>query len=328
VISLNLRRRHLNESQRALVAAKLATLQHGVRQSGKFAAVPTQGEAAALLNISERSVRSAREVQEHGTPELVHAVEQGAVSVSAAADVATLSAQEQREIVARGEREILRAAQDIRARKAEIRRAERIERIIENSKGNSPLNLGRTYPVILADPPWKFHLYGPDTARVAERHYPTMSVEELCAVAVAADLATPDAVLFLWAPTPLLSDALNVLTAWGFEYVTNMVWVKDKIGVGHWVRNQHELLLIGRRGEFPTPEPANRPSSVIEAPCREHSRKPDEAYDLIERMYPELPKIELFARHARAGWAAWGNEVTAPDDGIPNFLRRRPNAGI
>jgi N6-adenosine-specific RNA methylase IME4 len=88
------------------------------------------------------------------------------------------------------------------------------------------------------------------------------------------------------------------------------------------------LLLIGRRGEFPTPEPANRPGSVIEAPRREHSRKPDEAYDLIERMYPELPKIELFARHARAGWAAWGNEVTAPDDGIPNFLRRRPNAGI
>jgi hypothetical protein len=121
VISLNLRRRHLNESQRALVAAKLAILGHGVRQSGKFAAVPTQGEAAALLNISERSVRSAREVQEHGAPELVHAVERGAVSVSAAADVATLSAQEQREIVARGEREILRAAQDIRARKAAIR---------------------------------------------------------------------------------------------------------------------------------------------------------------------------------------------------------------
>jgi N6-adenosine-specific RNA methylase IME4/ParB-like chromosome segregation protein Spo0J len=327
VVRINLHRRHLDESQRAMVAVKLATLlRAGDNQHSENLPI---GRSSELLNIGERSVASAREVQEHGTPELVYAVERGAVSVSAAADVATLSAQEQREIVARGEREILRAAQDIRARKAEIRRAERIERIIENSKGNSPLNLGRTYPVILADPPWKFHLYGPDTARVAERHYPTMSVEELCSVAVAADLATPDAVLFLWAPTPLLSDALNVLTAWGFEYVTNMVWVKDKIGVGHWVRNQHELLLIGRRGEFPTPEPANRPGSVIEAPCREHSRKPDEAYDLIERMYPELPKIELFARQTRAGWAAWGNEVeTAPDDGIPNFLRRRPNAGI
>jgi N6-adenosine-specific RNA methylase IME4 len=155
-----------------------------------------------------------------------------------------------------------------------------------------------------------------------------MTTERICALPVPS-LATPDAVLFLWAPAPLLNDALNVMAAWGFGYTTNMVWVKDKIGVGHWVRNQHELLLIGRRGEFPTPEPANRPCSVIEAPRREHRRKPDEAYELIERMYSELPKIELFARHARAGWAAWGNEVeTAPDDAIPDFLRRRPNVGI
>jgi N6-adenosine-specific RNA methylase IME4 len=80
---------------------------------------------------------------------------------------------------------------------------------------------------------------------------------------------------------------------------------------------------------MPSPSPANRPSSVIDAPRREHSRKPDEAYELIERMYPELPKIELFARQAGPGWAAWGNEVraeTAPDDGIPNFLRRTSNA--
>jgi N6-adenosine-specific RNA methylase IME4 len=246
--------------------------------------------------------------------------------VSAAADIAAQPIEEQREIVARGEREILRAAQEIRARKAEIRQAERIARLVAISSAALPTD--RRYPVLYADPPWKFHLYGPDTARVAERHYPTMTTERICALPVPS-LATPDAVLFMWAPAPLLNDALNVMAAWGFEYITNMVWVKDKIGVGHWVRNQHELLLIGRRGEFPTPEPANRPCSVIEAPRREHSRKPDEAYEMIERMYPELAKIELFARGARAGWAAWGNEVeTAPDDGIPDFLRRRPNAGI
>jgi N6-adenosine-specific RNA methylase IME4/ParB-like chromosome segregation protein Spo0J len=307
VISANLRRRHLDESQRAMVAAKLANLRDGQR-SDLVEGLPI-GRASALLNVGERTVARAREVQEHGAPELVSAVERGDVSVSAAADIATRPIGEQREIVARGKREILEVAKAIRADEATRRRAARIKRIIEISKGNSPLNLGRTYPVILADPPWKFHLYGPDTARVAERHYPTMSVEELCAVPVAADLATPDAVLFLWAPIPLLSDALNVMTAWGFEYVTNMVWVKDKIGVGHWVRNQHELLLIGRRGEFPTPEPANRPGSVIEAPRREHSQKPDEVYEIIEQMYPELPKIELFARQTRPGWAAWGNEV-------------------
>jgi ParB-like chromosome segregation protein Spo0J len=126
VVSLNLRRRHLDESQRAMVAAKLATLRAGDNQHSEGLPI---GRSSELLNVGERTVARAREVQEHGTPELVHAVERGAVSVSAAADVATLAAQEQREIVARGEREILRAAQDIRARKAEIRRAERIERL-------------------------------------------------------------------------------------------------------------------------------------------------------------------------------------------------------
>jgi N6-adenosine-specific RNA methylase IME4/ParB-like chromosome segregation protein Spo0J len=314
VISLNLRRRHLDESQRALVAARLEQLKHGGNRKSDHQDANwhlDREDAASLLNVGVRSVARAAEVRDHGAPELVSAVERGEVSISAAADIATRPIGEQREIVARGKREILEAAKAIRAEEATRRRAARIERIIEISKGNSPLNLGRTYPVILADPPWKFHLYGPDTARVAERHYPTMSVEELCAVAVAAELATPDAVLFLWAPTPLLSDALNVMTAWGFEYVTNMVWVKEKTGVGHWVRNQHELLLIGRRGEFPTPEPANRPGSVIEAPRREHSQKPDEVYEIIEQMYPELPKIELFARQTRPGWAAWGNEVSS-----------------
>src|SRR5215831_16624987 len=115
VISLNLRRRHLNESQRAVVAAKLATLKDGQR-ADLVEGLPI-GRASEMLNVGERSVARAREVQEHGAPELIHAVEQGSVSVSAAADVATLPAQEQREIVARGERKILRAAQEIRARR-------------------------------------------------------------------------------------------------------------------------------------------------------------------------------------------------------------------
>ena len=128
------------------------------------------------------------------------------------------------------------------------------------------------------------------------------------------------------ATAPHLQESFRVIEAWGFQYVTNIAWVKDKIGLGFWVRNQHELLLIARRGDIPAPAPAQRPPSIIDAPRREHSRKPEEAYELIERMYPELPKIELFARNARAGWAVWGNEAPplVPDDGldIPEFLRR------
>jgi N6-adenosine-specific RNA methylase IME4 len=135
-----------------------------------------------------------------------------------------------------------------------------------------------------------------------------MSLEEICALPVA-HLATDAAVLFLWTTAPHLQDSFQVLAAWGFEYKTNIIWVKDKLGLGYFVRNQHELLVVATRGDMPSPSPANRPPSVINAPRREHSRKPDESYALIEQMYPELPKVELFARQTRTGWATWGNEV-------------------
>jgi hypothetical protein len=151
VISSNLRRRHLNESQRALVAARLATLKDGQR-ADLIEGLPI-GRASELLSVGERSVARAREVQDHGVPELVHAVEQGSVSVSAAADVATLPKCEQVEVVARGEREILEAARSIRAKKAEQRRAERIDRLLATAKQNAPFPSERRYPVIYADPP-------------------------------------------------------------------------------------------------------------------------------------------------------------------------------
>jgi len=308
VISLNLRRRHLDESQRAMVAAKLATLRDGQR-ADLVEGLPI-GRASALLNVGERTIARAREVQEHGTPELVSAVERGVVSVSAAADIASQPIEEQREIVARGEREILRAAQDIRARKAEIRRAQRIERLAATCNQNTPLPSDRRYAVLYADPPWHFEVYNEESGieRAAGNHYSTMSLDEICALP-ALNLASPDAALFMWTTVPHLLESFDVLAAWGFEYRTNIVWVKDKIGLGYFVRNQHELLLVATRGDMPSPSPANRPPSVIHAPRREHSRKPDEAYELIERMYPGLPKLELFARQARPGWSAWGNEM-------------------
>jgi N6-adenosine-specific RNA methylase IME4 len=310
VVSLNLRRRHLDESQRAMVAAKLATLKLGDNQHSEGLPI---GRSSELLNVGERTVARAREVQEHGTPELVHAVERGAVSVSAAADVATLSAQEQREIVARGEREILRAAQDIRARKAEIRRADRIERLAATCNHSAPFPSERRYAVLYADPPWQFRVYDENSSVAFEHgaagvHYPSMSTDAICALPVK-ELATDAAALFLWTTAPHLPEALQVVAAWSFTYKTHAVWVKGWIGLGYFVRNQHELLLVATRGDMPSPSPANRPPSVIHAPRREHSRKPDEAYELIERMYPELPKLELFARQTQAGWAAWGNEI-------------------
>jgi N6-adenosine-specific RNA methylase IME4 len=307
VVSLNLKRRHLNESQRAMVAAKLATLKPGDNQHSEGLPI---GRGSELLNVGERTVARAREVQDRGAPELQRVVERGAISVSAAVDVATRPVEEQREIVARGKKGILEAAKQIRAQDAERRHAERIERHRAICEQNAKLPNGRRYPVIYADPPWRFKVYNEFSGieRAASNHYPTMEVEDICALPVSG-LAAEAAVLLLWTTSPHLETAFQVIAAWGFVYKTNIVWVKESPGLGYIVRNQHELLLIATRGDIPSPAPSTRPASVIFADRREHSRKPDEAYELIERMWPELPKIELFARKAHDGWARWGNEA-------------------
>jgi N6-adenosine-specific RNA methylase IME4 len=161
------------------------------------------------------------------------------------------------------------------------------------------------FELIYADPPWK--LGNPDGAYAPENHYPTMPPAEIEALALP---AAEQAVLFLWAVNCLLPQALAVIEAWGFTYKANIAWDKGSIGPGTWLRQQHELLLVGTKGGFPPPEPQRRPASVIGAKRRRHSQKPEAAYELIERAYPEVSKLELFARGTpRAGWAAWGNEV-------------------
>ena len=308
VVSLNLRRRHLSESQRAMVAARLASMRAGDNQHSEGLPI---GRSSALLNVSERSVARAREVLDQGTPELVHAVERGEASVAAAANVATLPEREQVEIVARGEREILRKAQELRAAQTEKRRAERIARAVELSARNAPLPSNRKYPLLLADLAWRY-VFSDTSTRAIEAKYPTMSLEEICALPVS-DLAALTAVLFLWVPSSILEQGFAVIRAWGFAYASGAVWTKDKFGAGFYFRQQHEHLLVATRGDMPAPPPHARSSSIIAAPRGEHSEKPAAAYETIERMYPELPKIELFARSRRPGWDAWGNEAPAYD---------------
>lgn len=165
------------------------------------------------------------------------------------------------------------------------------------------------YAVLYADPPWRYeHPPIGSSSRSIENHYPTMTLEEICALPVDS-LVHENAILFLWATAPKLAECFDVIDAWGFTYRTCMVWVKDRIGMGYHARNRHEILLIAKRGQLAPPDPSNRPDSVLEAPRLEHSAKPHDYYDLIERMYPGLPKIELFSRSPRAGWAAWGNQT-------------------
>jgi N6-adenosine-specific RNA methylase IME4 len=165
---------------------------------------------------------------------------------------------------------------------------------------------GRRYSLVYADPPWPMPAGVED--RSFHRHYPPMTIEAISGMPVA-EVARDDAVLYLWAISTHLHDAFHVVSAWGFEYVSSMVWVKDRPGTGWWVRHQHEYLLIGRRGKVSPPPFAQRPVSVIQAPRTEHSAKPDEVAEMLERLWPEVPRIELFSRSPRPGWDAIGDEA-------------------
>jgi N6-adenosine-specific RNA methylase IME4 len=188
----------------------------------------------------------------------------------------------------------------------ELKRDAAMAGITENNP--DPAVAPGLFSVIYADPPWQYEAQTTDPTRVIENQYPTMSQEQICALPLA-DWCLDAAVLFLWAPNPKLEEALTVMRAWGFSYRTNAVWVKDKIGLGYWFRQQHELLLVGRRGAMPAPLDHNRVASVIHAPRQGHSVKPPEVYDIIEGMYPGVAYLELFARGlARPGWTAWGNQ--------------------
>jgi N6-adenosine-specific RNA methylase IME4 len=308
VISKNLKRRHLDESQRAMVAARLANLRHGGdRRSDQAANLPvgpiSQLQAATALNASERSVRDAVKVMREGAPEVIQAVDQGRLAVSTAVNAVALPREQQQEIARRardGEANAVRSA---------IKQATRSRREAELAQRQAALP-DRRYGVILADPPWRFEPWSRHTGmdRAADNHYPTMTVDEIAALDIAS-IAADDCVLFLWATGAMDPQAHEVRRAWGFEYRGQFVWVKDRVGTGYWNRNQHELLLIGVRGDIPAPAPGTQFASVIEAAVGEHSEKPTRFHELIEAYFPTLPKIELYARKAREGWARWGFEA-------------------
>lgn len=188
------------------------------------------------------------------------------------------------------------------------------------------------FKTVLADPPWRFQNR---TGKVAPEHrrldrYSTMSLEEIKALPVA-DVTAKNAHLYLWVPNALLPDGLAVMEAWGFRYVSNLVWAKrrkdggpDGRGVGFYFRNVTELILFGVRGSMRTLAPARRQVNMIETRKREHSRKPDEQYDLIESCSPG-PFLEMFARHPREGWSVWGDE--SAEDIVPRGKTYRGYAG-
>lgn len=169
----------------------------------------------------------------------------------------------------------------------------------------------RKYGVICADPEWRFEPYSRETGmdRAADNHFPTSPLDVIKSRDVPS-IAAEDCVLFLWATAPMLKQALQVMEAWGFEYKSQFVWDKIHTGTGYWVRNRHELLLIGTRGNIPCPAQGEQFPSLLAIARKEHSAKPEQFLEIIEQHFPALPKIELNRRGApRLGWDCWGNEI-------------------
>ncbi len=178
----------------------------------------------------------------------------------------------------------------------------------------------RKFSTILADPPWQFQNR---TGKVAPEHkrlarYPTLSLKEICKIPVGSAV-NDTAHLYLWVPNALLPDGLEVMKSWGFTYKTNLIWHKvrkdggpDGRGVGFYFRNTTEIILFGIKGKIRTLPPGRSQVNIIKSMKKEHSRKPDELYGLIEQCSPG-PYLELFARGERPKWVTWGNQAESYD---------------
>lgn len=206
-------------------------------------------------------------------------------------EVAPLLPEEQSQWLDKAEQDHL----SVRELRTQIKEAKRPEPI--------PISDGK-YQVIYADPPWQYSNTGFEQG--AERYYPTMPTEDICNLPIQG-LVTERSVLFLWATNAFLKEGIQVCEAWGFNYKTNFVWIKNAgPSIGWFVKSRHELLLIATKGDGV--HPSEKLVSWFNADIRKHSQKPEIVYEIIERMYPG-PYIELFARNERISWRSWGNEI-------------------
>lgn len=284
VISENVRRRHLNESQRAMFAARLANMSEGrpAKETAQNCAVESvsQAEAAAQLNVSRRSVQTATALQREAAPEVVAAVDAGALPVS-------------------------RAVRQIKEQKREIARLENHVHVDEAPNIHSLC--GGRFAAVVIDPPWDWGDEGDqDQLGRARPTYATMPYAELAALPLP-DICDRDAHLYLWITNRSLPKGFALLEAWGFRYITALTWCKPHFGMGNYFRGQTEHVLFGVRGALPLRRKDAGTWFAAPRPAG-HSSKPPELAGLVESCSPG-PYLEMFARAPREGWTVWGAEA-------------------
>lgn len=276
VMSKNLHRRHLNETQRAVIASRLANMQFGDNQyKAGSANLPTlsQPKAAKMLNVSDRLIRDVKAV-EREAPELLPKLETG-----------EMSAHEAVKFVKKKNRD------------------EQIQEQIKEIEQNNFIPPTQKYDVIVIDPPWAYGTeYDPDGRRAANP-YPEMSLEEIKAI----DLpASDNCVLWLWTTHKFMRYSFDILDAWGFRDVAIITWVKDRMGLGTHIRSQSEFCIMALKGS-PTLNLTNQ-TTVICGKTREHSRKPEEFYEMVSSLCIGY-KLDYFSREKRDGWDQYGNDT-------------------
>jgi N6-adenosine-specific RNA methylase IME4 len=219
------------------------------------------------------------------------------LSFSHHAEVAKLNPEKQTEFLQKASEE-----------KLSVRELRNLIKQEERNNIQQPQFPNNKYQVIYADPPWAYNdkcENGAIQSRGANEVYPTMSIDEICTLPIE-ELSQENAVLFMWITSPLLEDGFCVINSWGFEYKASFIWDKIKHNMGHYNSVRHEFLLIAVKGSC-TPDNIKLFDSVLSVEKTEHSKKPEEFYNIIETLYSGK-KIELFARNKRVGWDCWGND--------------------
>lgn len=200
---------------------------------------------------------------------------------------------------------IIKEAKKLNAEKAKQKSESKIKEyqekvlVVKENKIITPPNL------ILADPPWRYD-FSETTGRKIENHYNTENTDNMESHIPE---TKPDCILLMWATAPKLKEAFELMSLWGFEYKTCAVWDKEKIGMGYWFRGQHELLMVGTKGNVSPPLQPFRVSSVFKEARTQHSKKPECVYKWIEEAFGDKEKLEMYCRTPRPGWQHWGDEV-------------------
>lgn len=279
VVSVNLKRRHLNESQRAVVAKRLSTMPpHRPNKSVDLPTSLSQAEAAELLSVSVSSIGHVARL-ERDAPELLPKVESGEITLNAAV--------------------------------GEIKKRERVVEInrqketLAQAQPDAPQGL---FHVIVIDPPWPYRdgIDQPDydpQGRRASNPYPEMELHDIAAMKIP---AADDCVLWLWTTHKFMRHAFPLLDRWGFTERAIVTWAKDRMGLGRWLRSQSEFCIMASRGQ-PVINLTNQ-TTVLHGPMREHSRKPDEFYTMVDALCVGR-KLDFFSREPREGWEQFGNDT-------------------